>query len=57
MLKNTNPTKTVAWEKLQKHFEEAKEFQMKELFSEDPKRFENSPCSLTIFYWIFLKIS
>jgi glucose-6-phosphate isomerase len=40
MLKNTNPTKTVAWEKLQKHFEEAKEFQMKELFSEDPKRFE-----------------
>jgi glucose-6-phosphate isomerase len=40
MLKNTNPTETAAWEKLQSHFETAKNMNLREVFSEDPQRFE-----------------
>jgi len=40
MLKNINPIHTSAWGKLQDHFNEAKQFQMKEMFANDPERFE-----------------
>jgi glucose-6-phosphate isomerase len=39
MLKNINPTDTAAWQKLEKHFEAAKDFQMTELFASDNDRF------------------
>lgn len=37
-LKSTNPTKTLAWQKLQHHFQEMENVQMKSLFSEDNTR-------------------
>ena len=37
-LKSTNPTKTLAWQKLQQHFQEMENVQMKSLFSEDKSR-------------------
>ncbi len=37
-LKSTNPTKTLAWQKLQQHFQEMENVQMKSLFSEDNTR-------------------
>ena len=40
-LKNTNPTTTKAWEKLNKHFSATKETTLKELFKKDPTRAEN----------------
>ena len=40
MLPKINPTKTESWKKLQEHFKEMKHVQIKELFQEDPERFE-----------------
>lgn len=40
-LKNINPTQTAAWIELEKHYSEAKEFQLKKLFKEDANRQEN----------------
>ncbi len=40
MLSNINPIHTSAWKKLQDHFNEASQFQMKEMFANDPERFE-----------------
>jgi len=37
-MKNINPTKTKAWEKLNRHFEEIKDLEMKQLFAENPAR-------------------
>ncbi len=37
-MKNINPTKTKAWEKLNRHFEQIKELKMKQLFAENPTR-------------------
>ncbi|WGH74556.1 glucose-6-phosphate isomerase [Tenacibaculum tangerinum] len=37
-LQNINPTETKAWEKLVKHFNEAKEYELKELFRADKDR-------------------
>ncbi len=37
-LKKINPTKTKAWNKLQEHFKEIKDVQMKEWFNEDVQR-------------------
>ncbi|HSD14295.1 MAG TPA: glucose-6-phosphate isomerase, partial [Flavobacterium sp.] len=37
---NTNPTKTVAWKKLQEHFAVMEHASMKEMFSNDPHRAE-----------------
>ena len=37
-MKNINPTKTKAWDKLNKHFEEIKDLEMKHLFAENPAR-------------------
>ena len=39
VLKNINPTHTKAWNKLEFHFEAAKEIQLKELFKNDANRF------------------
>lgn len=41
MLKNINPTQTQAWKALTAHFESAQDMDMKELFAQDAKRFEN----------------
>ena len=38
---NINPTNTVSWKELNKHFEEIKEVQMKSLFLEDGNRKKN----------------
>lgn len=40
-LKNINPTKTEAWAKLEKHYGEAKNYQLRNLFKEDKNRKEN----------------
>ena len=37
-MKNINPAKTKAWEKLNRHFEEIKDLEMKQLFAENPAR-------------------
>lgn len=37
-LQSTNPKATVAWQKLEKHFQEMKNVSMKEMFSEDKTR-------------------
>ena len=39
MPKKINPTKTRSWTKLEAHFREMKSIQMKDLFDEDPQRF------------------
>lgn len=40
MLPKVNPTQTKAWQELQLHFEKMKFAHMKQMFQEDPKRFE-----------------
>lgn len=40
-LKNINPSQTVAWEKIQLHFETMKNVQMQDLFENDKRRAEN----------------
>jgi len=37
-MKNINPTKAKAWEKLNRHFQEIKDLEMKQLFAENPAR-------------------
>ncbi|HAH54551.1 MAG TPA: glucose-6-phosphate isomerase, partial [Flavobacterium sp.] len=37
-LHNTNPTKTLAWQKLQKHFQEMQNVSMTSLFEKDQTR-------------------
>jgi glucose-6-phosphate isomerase len=39
MLNQQNPTQTQAWKKLEAHFEQARDIQMKQLFADDPDRF------------------
>jgi len=39
-LQNTNPTQTAAWGKLQQHYHQMEQSNMKELFEKDPKRAE-----------------
>jgi len=40
MLKKIDPTKTIAWRNLSEHFAKMKNVHMKDLFAEDPRRFE-----------------
>jgi len=40
MLSNVKPTETSSWKKLLAHFEETKHIHMKDMFKEDPERFE-----------------
>ncbi len=37
-MKNINPTQTIAWKKLEKHFKEVQQLQLKELFEKEPER-------------------
>jgi len=39
-MRNINPTATVAWKKLNDHYQLAHQFHMRKLFAEDSKRFE-----------------
>ena len=39
MLKNINPTQTQAWQDLTAHFEQAQDFQLRDLFANDSDRF------------------
>ncbi len=41
MLPSVDPTQTEAWKKLSSHFENFQSVQMKDLFTENPQRFEN----------------
>lgn len=40
MLKNYSPTQAKAWQKLEKHYKELAPKHLRELFAQDPKRFE-----------------
>ncbi|WP_187262332.1 glucose-6-phosphate isomerase [Pontibacter beigongshangensis] len=40
MMKNSNPTTTRAWQKLQSHFDAIKSRHLRELFEQDPQRFD-----------------
>lgn len=40
MLKNINPTETTAWAALSEHFEQTKQTTLKDLFAQEPNRFE-----------------
>ena len=40
MLSKINPTETNAWKALESHFQEIKDTHMKDLFAEDPQRFD-----------------
>ncbi|MBL0510390.1 MULTISPECIES: glucose-6-phosphate isomerase [Aeromonas] len=39
-MKNINPTRTQAWQALEAHFAANKEMRLKDLFAQDPKRFD-----------------
>lgn len=52
---NINPTSTVAWKKLQQHFEEIKDVEMKSLFSEDSQRANDLSISWEDFFVDFSK--
>ena len=40
MLPKINPTETESWKQLQQHFEEMKNVHIKDMFIEDPERFQ-----------------
>ena len=40
MLKKINPTTTKAWKALEAHFQKMEGVQMRELFTDNPKRFK-----------------
>ena len=40
MLEKKNPVRTAAWKELKAHFSVMKDQQMKDLFIEDPERFQ-----------------
>lgn len=54
-MKNIDPTKTAAWEKLEKHFLEIRDLEMKNLFQKDPKRAEDLKIEWEDFYVDFSK--
>jgi len=47
MFPKINPTKTVAWKKLQDHYKEMKQISIKDLFVEDAGRFEKYSFAVT----------
>lgn len=54
-MKNIDPTKTEAWKKLEKHFLNIRELEMKNLFQEDPQRAEDLKIEWEDFYVDFSK--
>ncbi len=55
MLSKINPTKTNAWQLLEKHFQTMKEVQMKTLFEENKKRFQEFSISFEDFLFDYSK--
>ncbi|GGG38537.1 glucose-6-phosphate isomerase [Bizionia arctica] len=54
-LPKINPTSTVAWKKLQEHFQSIEEVQMKDLFAQDPERANKLTLYWEDFYIDFSK--
>lgn len=54
-MKNTNPTQTKAWQKLQEHFEAVKDIKLKREFSENPGRADDFTLQWEDFYVDFSK--
>lgn len=54
-MKNVNPTQTEAWKKLEAHFREVKELEMKKLFKENPERAKDFSIQWEDFYIDFSK--
>ena len=40
ILPHINPVETIAWQKLQSHYEQMKSVHMRDLFATDPQRFQ-----------------
>lgn len=40
MLESIDPTRTIAWQKLTEHFADVKDYHMRDLFAQDPARFQ-----------------
>lgn len=55
MFPKINPTTTTAWKALQEHFLEIKSTHLRDLFAEDPKRFDNFSLSLPDILFDFSK--
>lgn len=49
-MKNINPTQTKAWKKLEDHFNDVKDLEMKDLFQEDPERANDFSINWEDFY-------
>ncbi|TDN95153.1 glucose-6-phosphate isomerase [Salegentibacter sp. 24] len=54
-MKNINPTKTTAWKKLEKHFSEVHQLQLKELFEKDSNRASRFSIAWEDFYLDYSK--
>jgi len=54
-MKNINPTHTTAWKKLEKHFNEIQEQQLKEQFKKDPERASKFTIAWEDFYLDYSK--
>lgn len=55
MLPKVNPTQTSAWSSLKKHFEEAKNMRLLEIFNTDPERFNSLSLEFEDILWDFSK--
>lgn len=54
-MQNINPTQTKAWQKLQKHYEETKGKHLRDLFSENPQRFNEFSLNWNNFLFDYSK--
>ncbi|MBP9005341.1 MAG: glucose-6-phosphate isomerase, partial [Candidatus Marinimicrobia bacterium] len=48
MLPSVNPTTTSAWQKLSAHYQEIKKISLRNLFNEDPERFQRFSINLVL---------
>ena len=53
-MKNINPTQTQAWQALEAHFAANKETRLKDLFAQDPKRFDKFSLTLLIMINLYI---
>ena len=54
-MKNINPTQTTAWKKLEKHFSDVQQLQLKEQFEKDPERASKFSIAWEDFYLDYSK--
>ncbi|SKB53227.1 glucose-6-phosphate isomerase [Salegentibacter holothuriorum] len=54
-MKNINPTQTTAWKKLEKHFSDVQQLQLKEQFKKDPERASKFSIAWEDFYLDYSK--